>query len=70
MVDPISVRPAIPGGVGGPYPFNSNDVLVWKALIYKYICKKDIETFSKADFYAALLNDEFPQGDKKAGSSS
>jgi hypothetical protein len=62
MVDPISVRPTIPGGVGGPYPFNSNDVLVWKALICKYICKKNIEIFSKDDFYEALLNGEFPQG--------
>jgi hypothetical protein len=62
MVDPISVSPTIPGGVGGPYPFNSNDVLVWKALICKYICKKNIEIFSKADFYEALLNYEFPQG--------
>jgi hypothetical protein len=62
MADPISVRPTLPGGAGGPDPFNSNDVLVWKALICKYICKNDIETFSKTNFYEALLNGEFPQG--------
>lgn len=62
MVDNISIRPTLGGGNGGPYPFNKNDVLVWKDLICKYICKNNIEIFNKREFYAALLRKEFPGG--------
>jgi hypothetical protein len=55
-------RPTMPGGIGGPYPFNANDVLVWKNLICKYVCKDGIQIFNKDEFYAALLGGEFSQG--------
>lgn len=57
MADNMSIRPTMPGN-GAPYPFNDNDVFVWKSIISKHICKNHIEIFKKEEFYAALLRKE------------
>ena len=61
MSDPIPVGVPLTAGAGGPGPFNKNDVLIWKALICKYICKKDIVIFRKDDFLRTLIADEIPR---------
>ena len=48
-----------PSGYGGvPEPFNLNDVLVWKALICKFICNEHKDRFSKSSFLEALIKGE------------
>jgi len=57
------IRPTPAGGVGAPAPFNSNDALVWKALICKYLCKYRIETFNDEEFYKTFLEGKLDAGD-------
>lgn len=63
MSNPFTIRPSLPGDAGAPYPFNSNDALVWKALICKYICKNKIVTFNKDAFYETFLAGQLDVGD-------
>lgn len=47
--------PTVSGHGGVPEPFNLNDVLVWKALICKFICNERKDRFSKSSFLEALI---------------
>lgn len=50
--------PKVSGRGGVPEPFNLNDVLVWKALISKFICSKRKDRFSKSSLLEALISGE------------
>jgi hypothetical protein len=50
--------PKVSGQDGVPEPFNLNDVLVWKALICKFICNKLKDRFSKSALLEALISGE------------
>jgi len=40
-----------------PKPFNENDVMVWNALICKYICKNKNGHFNRSDFLNNMIED-------------
>ncbi|MFY9796325.1 MAG: hypothetical protein WAJ93_11595 [Candidatus Nitrosopolaris sp.] len=62
MRDRIPAGVPLAAGTGGPEPFNYNDVLVIKALICKYICKRKGEDFNRENFFKTILDGEFSQG--------
>jgi hypothetical protein len=49
---------SLPAGAAGPEPFNENDVNTREALICKYICSKNKDTFNRIDFLQSAINDE------------
>jgi hypothetical protein len=50
--------PKVSGQDGIPEPFNVNDVIVWKALICKFMCKENIDRFSKSSLLRGMINEE------------
>jgi hypothetical protein len=58
MSDISTGIPKVSGQDGVPEPFNLSDVLVWKALICKFICSKRKDRFTKSSFLEALISGE------------
>lgn len=50
--------PKVSGQQGIPEPFNINDVIVWKALICKFMCRKDNDRFSKSSFLRSVIDEK------------
>jgi hypothetical protein len=50
--------PKVSGQGGIPEPFNVNDVIVWKALICKFMCKENSDRFSKSSLLRGMITEE------------
>jgi hypothetical protein len=50
--------PKVSGQQGIPEPFNINDVIVFKALICKFMCRKDTNRFSKSSFLQWVVDEK------------
>jgi hypothetical protein len=50
--------PKVSGQQGIREPFNINDVIVWKTLICKFMCRKNDDRFSKSSFLRAVRDEE------------
>jgi hypothetical protein len=49
----MSNRIPLPAGFS-----DANEIIIWKALICKYMCKENIDNFDKANFLKTIITSE------------